>query len=144
MRKDEIIYNIKASRKNLSVKERIEENGKIDYGVLLRAFSDKGTLNRAISVTDNAFVITRFDFNEGKIMAKVKGSQKEAYNIDIDIHKKELVHNCHDFVTKRARNKHFCKHLTKLFLVLKERDEDSVIGFLKELALNIDEWSFTG
>jgi len=144
MRKDEIIHNIEVTRKDLSVKGRIEEYNKSNYGVLLTAFSDKGTLNRAISVTDDAFVITRFDFNEGLIKAKVKGSQKEAYNINIDINKKELIHNCHDFVTKRAKNKQFCKHLAKLFLILKERDEDSVIGFLKEIALNIDAWSFIG
>jgi hypothetical protein len=144
MRKDEIIHNIEATRKNLSIKERIEENSKINFGILLTAFSDKGTLNRAISVTDDAFDITRFDFNEGIIEAKVKGSQKEAYCISIDITKKEIVHDCHDFVTKRAKNKQFCKHLTKLFLVLKERDEDSVISFLKEVALDIDIWSFIG
>ena len=143
IRKDEIICNIEATRKNLSVKERIKENGKINYGVLLRAFSDKGTLNRAISVTDDSFDIKRFDFNEGIIIAKVKGSQKQTYNIGIDINKKELFHDCHDFISKRAKNKQFCKHLTKLFLVLKERDEDSVIGFLKEIALYIDAWSFT-
>ncbi len=143
IRKDEIICNIEATRKNLSVKERIKENSKINYGVLLRAFSDKGTLNRAISVTDDSFDIKRFDFNEGIIIAKVKGSQKQTYNIGIDINKKELFHDCHDFISKRAKNKQFCKHLTKLFLVLKERDEDSVIGFLKEIALYIDDWSFT-
>jgi len=142
-RKDEILSNIQAIRKNTSVKESLMEKEKITYGVLLKDFSDKGTLNRAISVSDDAFDVSVFDFKAGIIKAKVIGTQKGVYDIDIDINNKVVYHNCHDFVTKRAENKKFCKHLTKLFLLLKERNEGSVTGFLKELAINIDEWNFT-
>lgn len=143
VRKDEISSRIKATRKSTSVKGKLEENEIINYGVLLKAFSDKGTLNRAISVSDDAFDITAFDFKAGKIKAKVAGTQKGVYDINIDIKNKVVYHDCHDFVSKRAENKKFCKHLTKLFLILKERNEGLATGFLKELAINIDEWSFT-
>ena len=143
IRNDEISSNIKATRKNTSVKEMLVEKENVNYGVLLKAFSDKGTLTRAISVSEDAFDITTFDFKAGKIKAKVIGTQKGVYDINIDVNNKIVYHNCHDFVTKRAENKKFCKHLTKLFLLLKERNEGSVTGFLKELAINIDEWNFT-
>lgn len=142
-RKDEILCNLEAIRKNTSVKERLVVNDTVNFGVLLKAFSDKGTLNRAISVSDDAFDINEFDFEAGKIIAKISGSQKSVYDISIDIKDKIISHNCHDYVTKRLNNKKFCKHLTKLFLLLKEKNEASATNFLKELALNVEEWSFT-
>ncbi len=139
----EISSNLEAIRKNTSVKERLVENEIVNFGVLLKAFSDKGTLNRAISVSDDAFDIIKFDFEAGRIAATVSGSQKSVYDIIIDINDKKLSHNCHDFLNNRAKSKKFCKHLVKCFFLLKERNEISATNFLKELALNIEEWSFT-
>ena len=142
-RKDEILSNIQVTHKNTNIKESLMEKETITYGVLLKDFSDKGTLNRAISVSDDAFDVSIFDFKAGKIKAKVIGMQKGVYDIDIDVNNKVVYHNCHDFVTKRAEYKKFCKHLIKLFLLLKERNKGSATSFLKEIVLNIDEWSFT-
>ena len=141
-RKDEILSNSEATRKKVAIKDRLEENNNINYGVLLKAFCDQATLNRAVSVTANSFDITTFNFKEGIIKAKVAGSQKEGYNIEINIHDKLVRHDCGDFITKRAKNKKFCKHLVKLFLLLKERNQDLASNFLKEIAINIDKWNF--
>jgi len=138
-----ISSNLETTRKNMSVRKKIMENVKTNYGVLLKAFSDDTTLARAISISEDAFDITTFDLKAGKISAKVTGSQQGAYKIFIDTNEKIVYHDCHDFVTKRARNQKFCKHLTRLFLLLQERDEDSATDFLKDLGKNIKELSFT-
>jgi hypothetical protein len=138
-----ISSNLETTRKNMSVRKKIMENVKTNYGVLLKAFSDDITLARAISISEDAFDITTFDLKAGKISAKVTGSQQGPYKIFIDTNEKIVYHDCHDFVTKRARNQKFCKHLTRLFLLLQERDEDSATDFLKDLGKNIKELSFT-
>jgi len=139
----EISYNLEISRKNKSVIEMVGKNEKDEYGILLKAFSDKGTINRATSVSEDAFDITTFDYKTGKIIAKVAGSQKGAYKIIIDTNEKIICHDCQDFISKRMMNQKFCKHLTRLFLLLKERDKNSATDFLKEFARSIDYWNFT-
>ena len=135
--------NLKAIHKNTNVRKKLLENVKKTYGVLLKAFSDERTIAQAISISEDAVDITTFDLKMGKIDAKVAGSQKGAYKILIDTKEKIVFHDCQDFVRKRAGNQKFCNHLTRLFLLLQERDEDSATGFLEELGKNIKELSFT-
>ncbi|MFX1315631.1 MAG: hypothetical protein ACFE9T_07180 [Promethearchaeota archaeon] len=138
------ILNKIISRKKITITERdIETNTTTNFNVFIKAFLDKGTLNRAASVSNTKFDIIEFDPTKGKINAKVSGSKEESYLIKIDINNKILQHNCHDFETRRAENKKFCKHLTKLFLLLKEKNSNSAETFLKEIAANIDKWEFT-
>ena len=91
-----------------------------NFSVLINAFVDKGTLNRSVSVSDTAFEILKFDRSKGIIKSKVKGSKEETYIIEIDIDAKILRHTCHDFESRRADMKKFCKHIAKLFLLLKD------------------------
>jgi hypothetical protein len=114
-----------------------------NFGVLINAFVDKGTLNRSVSVSDTAFEILKFDHSKGIISAKVKGSKEESYIIEIDVNAKILRHTCHDFESRRADTKKFCKHITKLFLILKERNEKKAEFFLNQIAENIEIWEFT-
>lgn len=118
-------------------------NESSNFSVLLNAFVDKGTLNRSVSVSDAAFEILKYDRIDGTIKSKVKGSKEEFYVIEVDINNKILRHNCSDFEERRAINKKFCKHITKLFLILKEKDESIAEFFLNQLAENIDNWDFT-
>ena len=55
---------------------------------------------------------------------------------------KILKHDCHDFQTKRAQNKKFCKHLAKLFLLLKEKDEKRATLFLENITKDVNKWDF--
>ena len=140
-RKIEIFDKIQAAKKISSLKNEISKETS-NFSVLMNAFVDKGTLNRSVSVSDAAFELLKYDRTEGIIKSKVKGSKEESYIIEIDTNNKVLQHNCHDFETRRAENKKFCKHLAKLFLVLKEKDESLAEFFLSQLAENIDIWDF--
>lgn len=141
-RKEAILTKIIQSKKKDKALNNFQKDKVSIFNTLLKAFLDRGTINRTLSISEEDFNIIEFDFERGFIKADVSGSKKESYRIEININNRELIHNCHDFQTKRAENKKFCKHLAKLFLLLKEKKEESAIGFLREIAEHINNWKF--
>ncbi|MFX1460261.1 MAG: hypothetical protein ACFFBT_12410, partial [Promethearchaeota archaeon] len=117
-RKNEILRKIASYHKQSELKDTLEQNNKDEFNILLKGFTNKLTLNRAVGVLESAFNLNKVDLNEGLILGKVIGSKEEPYLFKIDVNKKELKHNCHDFQTRRAKEKKFCKHLIRLFLLL--------------------------
>ncbi|MHA1723578.1 MAG: DUF2240 family protein [Promethearchaeota archaeon] len=116
---------------------------KPEFNTLLKAFLERGTINRAASLSTDSFEISSFDKNKGIIRARVAGSKETSYLIEIDTNQKILKHDCHDFQTRRSFNKKFCKHLAKLFLILKEKNEEDALYFLSQMSDDIDKWDFT-
>ena len=139
-RKNIISSKINSSRK---INSLIDAEKGSDFTTLIKAFLDKNTINRAANVSDDAFKINALDFNKGLIKAEVVGSKKEYYLIEIDTRNKILYHNCNDFETRRAENKKFCKHLAKLFLLLKEKNERNTVVFLNKIVEDINDWEFS-
>lgn len=137
-RKIAILEKMRSSKKVTHLSKELS-----NFSVLMNAFVDKGTLNRSVSVSDAAFELLKYDRKEGIIKSKVKGSKEESYIIEVDTINKILRHNCSDFEERRALNKKFCKHIAKLFLLLKEKDENIAEFFLSQLAEDIDNWDFT-
>lgn len=125
----------------LNLIDDFEAEKSANFSTLLKSFLDMGTINRAATISNDAFKIDIFDFKKGLIKAQVAGSKEKSYNIEIDTKNKILNHNCHDFKTQRAENKKFCKHLARLFLLLKEKSD--CIKFLNDIAENINEWDFS-
>lgn len=142
-RKNVILEKINSAKKIAKLKNDIEKKDTSHFNVLINSFVDKGTLNRSVSVSDAAFELLTYDRDKGMIKSKVAGSKEESYIIEIDTNQKILRHNCHDFETRRAENKRFCKHLTKLFLLLKEKNENTAEFFLNDIAESIDKWDFS-
>lgn len=141
-RKIDIFGKIEAAKNIADLRNNLSKES-TNFSVLLNFFVDRGTLNRSVSVSDEAFELLKYDRTKGIIKSKVKGSKEDSYIIEVDINEKILRHNCHDFETRRADNKKFCKHITKLFLLLREKDENNAEFFLNELTENIDMWEFT-
>ncbi|MFW9969147.1 MAG: hypothetical protein ACFFDF_03025 [Candidatus Odinarchaeota archaeon] len=141
-RKIEILEKMKAAIMVTSLKNNMSKES-THFNILINAFVDKGTLNRSVSISDNDFEILEYDLSKGIIRSKVKGSQEEPYIIEIDTKNKILQHNCSDFMKRKAENKKFCKHLAKLFLLLKNKNERIAEFFLTDLAEHIDLWDFT-
>ncbi|TFG23505.1 MAG: hypothetical protein EU529_07290 [Promethearchaeota archaeon] len=140
-RKEIILTKLNSSRKFDSLIDDFEAEKSSNFNTLLKSFLDKGTINRAATISNDAFKIDIFDFKKGLIKAHVAGSKEKSYNIEIDTKNKIIHHNCHDFETRRAINKKFCKHLARIFLLLKE--ESDCIKFLNDIAENINEWEFS-
>jgi len=141
-RKKALLNKIINRNDEISVKNnKIFENDS-NYNALLKAFLDKGTINRAAILSEDNFIIKEFDYKNGIIRVEVVGIKESSYNIEINTKSKTLVHNCHDFQERRAANKKFCKHLAKLFLLLRDKDSASALKFLREIAENINEYKF--
>ncbi len=142
-RKEVFLSNLKLEQeKTTDDKSRVKLES--NFNTIFKVFSDKSTINRATAVSKAAFDIIKFDSKIGIIKAKIKGTQEESYSVEIDLNNKNLQHNCHDFQVRRAKNKEFCKHLAKLFLILKERNKTSATKFLNVIAENINDWEFSG
>lgn len=141
-RKIDIFGKIEAAKNIAELRNNLSKES-TNFSVLLNFFVDRGTLNRSVSVSDEAFELLKYDRTKGIIKSKVKGSKEDSYIIEVDTNEKILRHDCHDFETRRADNKKFCKHITKLFLLLREKDENNAEFFLNELTENIDMWEFT-
>ncbi|MFW9950451.1 MAG: hypothetical protein ACFFKA_10055 [Candidatus Thorarchaeota archaeon] len=141
--KDSIIYKAQSLKSQERTRTEFIEENMNHFNILLKALLDKGTINRAAALSNDAFEIIKFNPKESEIIAKVKGSKEQVYNIIININKKVLSHNCHDFETKRAQNYKFCKHLARLFLILKKRDEAWTNQVLEKITKNIENWTFT-
>ena len=142
-RKNKVLGKIKSVNKRKLLTTKIENDEKSSFSLILKSFSDKNTLNRAVNISDKDFDVQELDKKKGMIKSSVAGSKENSYYIEIDLKEKLLKHNCHDFETRRSKNKQFCKHLVRLFLLLKEKNEQTAEFFLKELAKNVEEWEFS-
>jgi hypothetical protein len=136
--------------KNLEIVKHVAEskiNSKSEestiFNVLLLQFADKDTLGRSASITSSDFKQIELNKELGLIQSFVKGSEKEPYKIELDIGKKSIRHNCHDFETRRSKNKKFCKHLIKFIMLLRDDEKEFTENFLKNLANDIENWKFT-
>ena len=141
-RRNEIKQKINSTRKITQLQNDIENGKSTNFNVLIKSFVDKSTLNRAARVTTKAFDMKQLEFVNGVIIATVLGSKEDPYIIEIDLNRKILKHNCHDFEARKSQNKQFCKHLTKFILLLRDNNEDSAELFLKTLSKNIEVWEF--
>jgi len=141
-RKKSIVNKIINRNEEISVKNNIVLENDSNYNTLLKAFLDKGTIDRAAILGEGNFNINEFDYKNGIIKVEVVGIKESSYNIEINTKNKSLVHNCQDFQERRVADKKFCKHLAKLFLILKDKDSVSALKFLREIAENINEYKF--
>jgi hypothetical protein len=142
-RRFEIKKNLTNYRKRNKTVRRVENNNESKFNVLLKKVIDSAALNRAVTVSDNAVEIQKINKKEGFLEAKIKGSKEESYFVIINIKEKTLLHNCHDFETRRAKTKKFCKHLIKLFLTLKKKNEEIALYFLENIIKQINNWEFS-
>ena len=142
-RKKQILKKKNTVKKTAQIINIFEKAETTSFSIILKSFVETGTINRAANIASTAFNIKELDITNGIMKSTVSGSKEEPYYIEIDINKKLLKHNCHDFETRRSKNKHFCKHLVRFLLLLKEKNEDFVEYLLKDLAENIDKWEFS-
>ena len=141
-RKTHITERLKEINDFNEFSERSKNNDTNKFKILLKALLDKGTINRAVAESDSAYKFRFLDSGQKIIKAEVQGSQKIPYTIEININEKMIKHNCHDFRAKRAENKKFCKHLAKLFLLLKTQNADLASYFLESITKEINNWNF--
>jgi hypothetical protein len=142
--KNKVLGEIKLANKRRSTTSNFENDEKSNFNILIKSLADKGTINRAVNISNNAFEIKELDAEQGIIRSTVLGSKEVSYHIEINLKEKLLKHNCHDFVTRKRTDKQFCKHLVKFCLLLLEKYKGTAEIFLKDLGENYDVWDFEG
>ena len=143
-RKEEISERLTSSER---IKDLRVEKGNLiknsnQFKNLFKLFVDEVTAGRSASILQSDIKLLKFDAKTGILKATIKGSQENVYTIEINVKLKTLKHDCHDFQTRKSKSKKFCKHLARLFFLLKEQDETSATYFLKEIGDNINDWEF--
>ncbi|MFX1571332.1 MAG: hypothetical protein ACFFB0_01150 [Promethearchaeota archaeon] len=141
-RKNDIINKFNDYKSIIHLQNEIKTGLSTNFNNLIKRFIDAGTLNRAAAISNSSYKLNEIDTKKGIIKSKVAGTKEESYIIEIDMNNKFIRHNCHDFASRRATDKKFCKHLIKLFLLLKDKNEDIALFFLNDLVENIDDWDF--
>jgi hypothetical protein len=141
-RKITVSRNLETANRDALLKiDSKTDNGTI-FSVLLHQFANKDTVGRTASIAATDFKQIELNKELGLLQSYVKGSEKEPYKIEIDIGKKLIRHNCHDFETRRSKNKKFCKHIVKFIMLLREDEKEFTENFLKNLANDIQDWEF--
>ena len=77
-----------------------------------------------------------------QIVACIKGSSGD-YKLIIDFTNKKIKHDCYDFNQNKKSSKRFCKHITKVFITIRDDKGDQIAdSLLKRIYNNLDEWEF--
>lgn len=79
---------------------------------------------------------------ENNIDACFRSSSVE-YQLLINFKGKSIKHNCYDFVNNKIYNKRFCKHITKVFIDIRdEKGDEFTASLLYQIYMNLDKWVF--
>lgn len=104
-----------------------------DFHELILYFSNLD-IDRTPKIIYNVKV-THLEYHDDVIIASFKGSLGD-YQLLIDYKNKVIKHNCSNFIHDRMKYKRFCKHLTKIFIDLKNPN------LLNMIYLHLDKWKF--
>ena len=108
----------------------------LDFTELLTYFSTLDIFIEPKKIEDVDIKVYNLDDKELK--CKI-----EDYEIFIDFENMVLKHNCEDFIRRRYKNKSFCKHITKLFIKIKEDEGiNKARKLLNSIYKNLLNWNF--
>ncbi len=108
-----------------------------DFEEIIKNLTNKNTLNRLKSISDNCVRIFRIDKEKGIIEAEIQGNQLIPYKLNLNISQKNtykvIDHDCPDYLARKKQNNKFCKHIVKFFYVLRNHDYNFAFNLLKEI-----------
>lgn len=125
------------------IKKKLEKGKRKSFNLLLKELSDEKTLDKAVTISKNSFKKIEVNFDQGIIRGNVSGTRERPYYFEINIKEQTISHDCHDFVSNKSRQKLFCKHIVKLFLILKPEYENRIEDLFREIIHEIKDWDFS-
>ncbi|MHA1782097.1 MAG: DUF2240 family protein, partial [Promethearchaeota archaeon] len=84
----------KAIRESKKLIEGVYKDSKSDFNTVYKVFVDSATLKKTATISNSDINLVKFDTDEGIIKAKIKGREKDFYDILLDISNKQLRHDC--------------------------------------------------
>jgi len=113
-----------------------------DFEEIIKNLTNKNTLNRVKSISDDCVRIFRIDKENGIIEAEIQGNQLIPYKLNLNISQKNtykvIDHDCPDYLARKKQNNKFCKHIAKFFYVLRNQDYNFAFNILKEINSKIN------
>ncbi|MFX1419405.1 MAG: HD domain-containing protein [Promethearchaeota archaeon] len=113
-----------------------------NFEEIIESLTNKNTLNRVNSISDDCVRIIRIDKENGLFEAEIQGNKLIPYKLNINVLQKNIYeiiyHDCPDYLARKKLNNKFCKHILKFFYVLRNRDYHFALNLLKELKSKID------
>ncbi|MDP2767575.1 MAG: DUF72 domain-containing protein [Candidatus Methanoperedens sp.] len=110
------------------------EEEKEDILTMLLGFIEAVRLERAREIKDIEIIESSSD----KIVADVSG-----YSVYIDLEKRFILHDCGDW-RRTAREKRFCKHISALFLALREDAARTILENIKRQQYEFSQYTGRG
>ncbi|HDZ17715.1 hypothetical protein LCGC14_1004730 [marine sediment metagenome] len=120
-----------AGRAKSTISWKVPEN--FDFNELILYFSNLD-FDKTPKIIYNVKV-THLEVQDDVIIASFKGSLGD-YQLLIDYKNEVIKHNCNNFIHNRMKYKRFCKHLTRIFIDLKNQN------LLNSIYLRLDKWKF--
>lgn len=133
--------NVLAAGRNIFYNKWIEKDYE-NFNDLILYFSNLD-IDRKRSLIDKVEITKLVMLKNNQINACIKGSNND-YQLLIDFKDQKIKHNCHDFVNnKKFISKRFCKHITKVFIDIREEKGDQLAtSLLHQIYMNLDKWVF--
>ncbi len=108
-----------------------------EFEKFIKFFTNRSTLERAQSISDDRIRILKLDKKIGLVEAEVQGNIIIPYKLNINISQKSftnvIYHDCPDYLARKKLKNKFCKHIVKLISLLREANPNFAINLLKEL-----------
>jgi len=134
MEKSNSYFDWQLQFRKAKIAQKARDTPQDKFNFMLKQFTEKKDLYKSASLKEEDYHISKYATSRQTIKVIIHRLGKEPRFIFIDLAKKMITHGCCRF--KELNNedsKKFCKHLIKLFLILKEKEPDLAISILLHL-----------
>jgi len=111
-----------------------------EFSEELKKFADWPQINRAENIPDGdvrGFQI--IEMENGTLISAFFPGRRRPLLVAIDTSASLIIHACQDWIDRRASVQQFCKHVTKVFLMMPEKLSSDI---LNQMAESLDDWKF--
>ncbi len=111
-----------------------------EFSEQLKAFADWPQLNRAENIPDSdvrGFQI--IEMENGTLISAFFPGKWRPLLVAIDTSVPLIIHACRDWIDRQAPCQQFCKHVTKVFLMVPEQLSNDI---LNQMAESLEDWKF--
>lgn len=143
MEKSDSFFDWQLQFRKPKIAHKTRDTSQTDFNFMLKQFTEKKDLYKSASLKEEDYHISKYASSLQTLRVIVHRLGKEPYFIFINLAEKLISHGCGRFKELNTNNsKKFCKHLVKLFLILKEKEPDLSISILRHIYRHREGFSF--
>ena len=142
MEKANSYYDWQMKFRKKSTRPELDNADQNQFGKYLYQLAHKHTIYKAATQKSDNYEIYKYDKINHIIRVIIYRKNKNPSFMQLNLSKNLITHNCREFNINKVK-KRFCKHLVKLFLLLKESNKEYSLFLLKKICNNIDRFNFS-